>query len=191
MKTIEITLTKRKNKLVLYFLAIFMCTFAVIGFAVELINNDFSWWTAGVALLFVFGLFLLGSKMHIYFTSNEVKLVAESDGKTILFYNKNDSGKIFNTSEEINLSKMGRFYIVKKRTRYLMNNYSYAFEGKGSKTSLFKEEIDAFPSLFEASENDRNKVLEFVKTAFPEIELGFQNAWEKFYSNKSNMQINI
>ena len=187
MNNIEITLTKRKNKLVLYFLAIFMCTLGVLGFAVELANNDFSWWTAGIGLLFVFGLLLIGSKMYTYFTSNEVKLIVESDGKKILFYNKNDSGKIFNKSEDINLSKMGRFYTVRKRTKYLMNNYSYAFEGKGSKTSLFKEEIDAFPSLFEASESDRNKVLEFVKSISPDIELGFQNAWEKLYTNKSNM----
>jgi hypothetical protein len=184
MKNIEITLIKRKNKLVLYFLAILMCTFGVIGFAIELINKGFSWWIALVGLLFVFGVFLLGSRLYIYFTSNHVKLISESDGKTILFYNQNDSGKTFNKSENIDLAKMGRFYIVKKRTRYLMNNYSYAFEGKGSKTSLFKEEVDAFPSLFEASENDRNKVLEFVKSVAPEIELGFQNAWEKIYGNK-------
>jgi len=184
MNTIEIKLIKRNNKLILYFLAIFMCTLGVIAFAVELISKGFSWWIAIVGLLFVFGLFLLGSRMYIYFTSNEVKLVVESDGKTILFYNQNDSGKIFNKSEKISLSKMGRFYIVKKRTRYLMNNYSYAFEGKGSKTNLLKEEIDAFPSLFEASENDRNKVLEFVRTVSPEIELGFQNLWEKLYTSK-------
>lgn len=184
MNTIEITLIKRKNKLLLYFPAILMCAFGVIGFTVELINKGFSWWIAIIGLLFVFGLLLLGSRMYIYLTSNRVKLIIESDGKTMLFYNQNDSGKTFNKSENIDLAKMGRFYIVKKRTRYLMNNYSYAFEGKGSKTSLFKEEIDAFPSLFEASENDRNKVLEFVKTVSPEIELGFQNVWEKLYSNK-------
>jgi hypothetical protein len=184
MNTIEIKLTKRKNKFILHILAIMMCTFGVLGFISELVTKGFSWWIAAGALLFVFGFLLLGSRMFIYVTSNEVKLVIESDGKTMLFYNQTDSGKIFNKSEDINLAKMGRFYIVKKRTRYLMNNYSYAFEGKGSKTSLFKEEIDAFPSLFEASENDRSKVLEFVKTVAPEIELGFQNVWEKLYEKK-------
>lgn len=184
MKNIEIPLIKRKNKLILYFLSILMCTFGVIGFAVELISKEFSWWIAFFGSLFVFGLFLLGSRMYIYFTSNEVKLIIESDGKTMLFYNQNDSGKKFNTSESINLDKMGRFYIIKQRTKYLMNNYSYAFERKGSKTSLSKEEIDAFPSLFEASENDRNKVLEFVRTVSPEIELGYENVWEKLYKNK-------
>lgn len=184
MKNIEITLIKRKNKLILYFLAILMCTFGVIGFAIELINKDFSWWIAIVGLLFVFGEFLLGSRLYIYFTSNQVKLIIESDGKTMFFYNKNESGKKFNKSENIDLDKMGRFYVVKQRTKYLMNNYSYAFEGKGSKTSLFKEEIDVFPSLFEASENDRNNVLEFVKMICPEIEIGYQNVWEKIYGNK-------
>lgn len=74
---------------------------------------------------------------------------------------------------------MGKFYVVRERTKYWMNNYSYAFEAKGAKTSLFKEEIDAFPSLYEASESDRNKVLEFVKNVSPEIDLGYENMWQK------------
>jgi len=44
---------------------------------------------------------------------------------------------------------------------------------------LFKTDVDAFPSLFEASENDRNKVLEFVKSVCPSIDLGYESAWQK------------
>lgn len=184
MKNIEIILIKRNNKLILYILAALFCTFGVIIFAVNFFKDGFSWWTMIIGSLFVFGEILIGSRLYIFFTSNQVKLIVEYDGKTILFYNKNDSGKVFNKSENIDLSKMGRFYIVKKRTRYLMNNYAFAFEKKGSKTSLFKEEIDAFPSLFEATENDRRKILEFVKSIAPEIELGYENMWQKLNQNK-------
>lgn len=184
MENIEITLIKRNNKLILYILAALFCTLGVISFAANFFKEGFSWWTIIIGSLFLFGEILIGSRLYIFFTSNQVKLIVESNRKTITFYNKNDSGKIFNKSESIDLSKMGRFYIVKKRTRYLMNNYSFAFEKKGSKTSLFKEEIDAFPSLFEATESDRNKILEFVKSIVPEIELGYENMWQKRNNNK-------
>lgn len=179
MKNIEIILIKRNNKQVLYIAAAFFSVFGVISFAAAIIKEGFSWWYAIIGALFLFGALLVGSRLYMYYTSKQVKLVAESDGKTIVFYNQNDSGKIFNKSEHVNLTKMGRFYIVKERTRYLMDNYSFAFEAKGSKTSLFKEEIDAFPSLFEASEYDRNKILEFVKEIAPEMELGYENMWQK------------
>ncbi|GAA5097297.1 hypothetical protein GCM10023210_32190 [Chryseobacterium ginsengisoli] len=156
----------------------------MIGFGTFLFTEGFSWWVLIIGLLFVFGVLLFASKIYTYLTSRQVHLVVESDGNTITFYNKNDSGKIFNKSEEIDLNKMGRFYIVKKRTRYLMNNYSYAFEEKGSRTSLFKTDVDAFPSLFESTENDRNKILQFVETVAPEIELGFETAWQKAKNNK-------
>lgn len=184
MKNIEIPLIKRNNKLTLYIVAAFFCTFGVISFAANLFKDGFSWWTAIIGSIFVFGALMIGSRLYIYFTSKQVKLVVESDGKTIVFYNQNESGKIFNKSESISLGKMGRFYIVKERTRYLMNNYSFAFETKGSRTSLLKEEIDAFPSLFEATEYDRNKILEFVKDVAPEIELGYENMWQKRNNNK-------
>ncbi|WP_298118528.1 hypothetical protein [Flavobacterium sp.] len=179
MENLEITLVKRNNKLILYILAGLFCTFGVISFGANLIRDGFSWWTGIIGSIFVFGAIFIGSKLFTYFTSNQVKLIVESDGKTIVFFNKNESGKIFNKSESIDLSKMGKFYVVRERTKYMMNNYSYAFEEKGSKTSLFKEEIDAFPSLFEASEIDRNKVLEFVKKVYPEINLGYENMWQK------------
>lgn len=179
MKNLELTLIKRSNKFILYIIAGLFCTLGTILFLTNLLTEGFSWWTLIIGLLFVFGEFLILSRLYIYFTSKQVNLVIESDGNTIAFYNKNNSGKIFNRSEQIDLSKMGRFYIVKQRTRYFMYNYSYAFEEKGSKTSFFKTDIDAFPSLFEASIHDRDKVLEFVKNVSPEIDLGYENAWQK------------
>ncbi|WP_395045629.1 hypothetical protein [Flavobacterium sp.] len=179
MKKFEIILIKRSNKLILYILSALLCSIGVFSFLGNLIKDGFSWWIAIVGLIFVFGEVLICSRLYIYFTSNQIRLIVESDGETIVFYNKNDKEKTFNKSESINLNKMGKFYIVKKRTRYLMNNFSYAFEEKGSKTSFFKEEIDAFPSLFEALENDRHKVLEFVKSVSPDIELGYENMWQK------------
>ncbi len=50
---------------------------------------------------------------------------------------------------------------------------------KDQRPVFFKTDIDAFPSLFEASMYDRDKVLEFVKNVSPEIELGYENAWQK------------
>lgn len=179
MEKIEIPLVKRGFKFMLCILATFFFAFGAISFMVYLFSEAFSWWVLIVGLLFVFGVILFASKIYTYVTSREVHLVAESDGNTMTFYNKNDSGKIFNKSEEIDLNKMGRFYVVKKRTRYFMNNYSYAFEEKGSRTSLFKTDVDAFPSLFESTENDRNEILHFVKTVAPEIDLGFETAWQK------------
>lgn len=185
MKKFEIILVKRSSKLILCILAALLFAFGIISFGAGLIAGGFSWWILVVGLIFVFGEFLMISKLYTYFTSKQVSLVVESDGNTIAFYNKNDSGKIFNRSEDVDLNKMGKFYIVKQRTRYFMNNYSYAFEEKGSKTSLFKKEIDAFPSLFEASLDDRNRVLEFVKMVYPEIDLGYESAWQKAARNRS------
>lgn len=179
MEKIEIPLVKRTFKFMLCILATLFFTFGVISFGTYLITDGFSWWALIVGLLFLFGVILFASKIYTYLTSSEVHLVVESDGATMNFYNKNNSGKVFNKSEEIDLHKMGSFYVVKKRTRYLMNNYSYAFEEKGSRTSFFKKEINAFPSLFESNEDDRNKILHFVKAVFPEIELGFETAWQK------------
>lgn len=184
MKNLELTLIKRSNKFILYIIAGLFCTLGTILFLTNLLTEGFSWWALVIGLLFVFGEFLILSRLYVYFTSKQVNLVIESDANTIAFYNKNNSGKIFNRSEQIDLSKMGRFYIVKQRTRYFMNNYSYAFEEKGSKTSLFKTDIDAFPSLFEASIYDRDKVLEFVKNVYPEIDLGYENAWQKAAKNR-------
>lgn len=185
MKNFEIILTKRSSKFFLYIIAALFCAFGVISFLASLLASGFSWWALIIGLLFVFGEFLIVSRLAIYFTSKKVSLVVESDGNTITFYNKNDSGKIFNKSEEFDLKKMGRFYIVKERTKYLMNNYSYAFEEKGARTSVFKKDVDAFPSLFEASIDDRNRVLEFVKSIYPEIDLGYESAWQKAARNRS------
>jgi len=179
MEHIEIILVKRNLKFLLCIAATLFCTFGVISFGVFLITEGFSWWILIMGLLLVFGVILFASKIYVYLTSNQVYLVVESDRNTITFYNKNNLGKIFNQSEAVDLNKMGKFYIVRKRTRYFMNNYSYAFEEKGSRTSLFKTEIEAFPSLFEASILDRNKVLEFVKIVHPSIDLGYESAWQK------------
>ncbi|MCA1965581.1 MAG: hypothetical protein LDL23_02905 [Flavobacterium sp.] len=179
MKNLQTVLFKRNFKFLLCIAATLFCGLGVISFGTFLFREGFSWWILIVGLLLVFGFLLFASKIYTYLSSQQVYLMVESDGNTITFYNKTDSGKTFNTSEVIDLNKMGRFYIVKKRTRYFMNNYSYAFEEKGSRTSLFKTDVDAFPSLFEASENDRNKVLEFVKSVYPSIDLGYESAWQK------------
>jgi len=179
MRNLQIELFKRNFKFLLCIAATLFCGLGVISFGTFFFKEGFSWWILIVGLLLVSGFLLFASKIYTYLSNKKLYLMVESDGNTITFYNKTDSGKTFNTSEVIDLNKMGRFYIVKKRTRYLMNNYSYAFEEKGSRTSLFKTNVNVFPSLFEASESDRNKVLEFVKSIYPSIDLGYESAWQK------------
>jgi hypothetical protein len=183
MNKLEIILNKRTAKGILYILAecfLLPTTIFLIIYTVE----EFSWYKVVFSLLFLLGVLFVGKSLLEFFAYGQIKLVVESNGKTMSFYNTNSSGKVFNKSEEIDLTKMGKFYAVKKRTRYLMNNYSYAFEEKGSRTNLFTTDIDAFPSLFESTETDRNKVLEFVKINAPEIELGYENMWQRISKNK-------
>lgn len=178
MEKLEIILQKRTAKAVLYILAECMLLPSTIIFIANTIG-DFSWYKVVFAALFLFGVLFVGKSLLEYFVYGKINLVVESNGKTISFYNTNATGKVFNKSEEMDLTKMGKFYVVRKRTRYMMNNYSFAFENKGSRTSFFKTDVDAFPSLFEATEEDRNKVLLFVKTVAPEIDLGYENMWQK------------
>lgn len=179
METLEIILVKRRLKFILCVLAAIFCGFGIISFVGFLFKDGFSWWILIVGLLLVSGEILFLSKLYTYLTNKEIMLVVESDGNTINFYNKTTTGKIFHKSETIDLNKMERFYIVKRRTRYLMNNYAFAFEEKGSLTSMFNTEINVFPSLFKADEIDRNKILAFVKFVHPPILLGYETAWEK------------
>ena len=185
MQNFEIPLQKRKSKFILYILAAFVCVFAVISFVANMIMKEFSWWNFAIGILFLFGAGLILSRLYVYVTSKQLKLVIETNGKKMTFYNKNESGKVFNKSEDFKLSNLGKFYVVKERTRYMMTNYSFAFESKGAKTSIFKKEVDAFPSLFEATEDDRNRVLAFVQESAPHIELGYENSWQKAMRNKS------
>lgn len=176
MEKTEILLKKRHGKFVLYLFAAFLSVMAVLGSIAKIISSGFEWSPFVVGLIMLACLaFLTGSLMQ-YLSYGSVWLVVESDGETITFYNKNQAGKIFNKSEQIKLMRIKNFYIIKKRTRYLSNNYAFGYD-KGK--VLSNEEISAFPSLFEASQFEMQSVLRFVQTVRPEIELGYENFFQR------------
>ncbi|WP_109852026.1 hypothetical protein [Aquimarina sp. AU58] len=179
MKQFNIILKKRKVKFILHLIVGLFLTLILSVITPGIIEEP-SWFAAifGGAMLIVY--IILLKRVIEYFTYGEVKLILESDGNTIKFYNITGKGKIFNRTEEFDLSKIKRFYIVKKNTRYFMKNYAYAFEeGESKLSSFFKVDINVFPSLFEATPNDRNAVLDFLKEISPEIELGYENIYQK------------
>lgn len=57
-----------------------------------------------------------------------------------------------------------------------VKNYAFGYDKGGI---LSKEEISAFPSLFEATELEMQSVLNFVKAIYPAIELGYENFFKK------------
>jgi hypothetical protein len=178
MQKVDFLLEKRSAKLMLYLaVALFLVPMS-IGLIVGMLSH-FMWLHLVLLGLFGFGDYLIFGALQQYFLYKDVRLVVESDGKTIKFWNTNAAGKVFNASEAFELDKMARFYIVKKRTRYLMTNFSYEFEEKSGLSILSKEEVSVFPALYEASENDRKAVLEFVKSVAPNIALGYESFWNK------------
>ena len=178
MHTLNILLYKRKNKSVVYLIAAIVSTTLILGFTPDLIMS-FAWWKAAVLGLFIMGDIIVLKGLFQYYTYNEVKLNIESDGKTISFYNQNIKGKIFNRSKKIDLTKMQRLYIVVRKTRYFMTNYSLTFERNSKMSSFINDPVDIFPSLFEAAARDRNSILQFVKSVYPGIHLGYESAYQK------------
>lgn len=176
----EITLQKRKFKAVLLFGALIFVTLMLIP-AVQMAASG-AW--QGIALfaflVFAEWLFIMRVREYLY---KDVRLVIESDGQSITFYNINEAGKVWNKKEINELSKLTRFYTVRTRTRYLMYNYSYAFEGTGW---LNGEKVEPFPSLYDAPEQDRNSVLAFVKHVHPDVALGYESAWSRLTKAKQS-----
>ncbi|MBS1625365.1 MAG: hypothetical protein JSS76_17365 [Bacteroidetes bacterium] len=178
IQTHEITLQKRRFKAILLFGALIFVSFMLIP-AFQMARSG-AW--EGIALfaflIFAEWLFISRAREYLY---RDVRLVVESDGEAITFYNTNSAGKVWNKREIRELPKLTRFYTVRTRTRYLMYNYSYAFDGHGW---LSGETVDPFPSLYEATEQDRNSVLAFVKMVHPEVALGYESAWSKLTKGK-------
>ncbi len=179
IQTHEITLQKRRFKAILLFGAlIFVSLMLIPTFSMA---RSGAW--QGIALfaflIFAEWLFITRAREYLY---KDVRTVVESDGQTITFYNTNETGKVWNKREIRDLPKLTRFYTVRTRTRYLMYNYSYAFDGTGW---LSGETIDPFPSLYEATEHDRNSILAFVQHVHPGIALGYESAWSKVTKGKS------
>jgi MFS family permease len=178
MQKFDILLQKRSGKLLIYLgAAAFIAPMAIA--LVGGIFHEFHWYLLLLAVLVFFGVYLIFGALVEYFFYKDVRLVVESDGQTIKFYNTNSAGKVFNESEEFKLDEMARFYTVEKSTRYLLKNHYFEFEGKSSLSLLLKEEVECFPKLYEATGEDRRNVLEFVQSVAPDIQLGYENLWKR------------
>lgn len=178
MQKLELILTRRKNKAVLYWLAgVFMVI--MVFLCVGALLHEFEWFELVIGVLFLFGVLWVMNALKNFYFNKEVKLVVESDGETIRFFNLGDSANIFNSIAAIKLSDIKRFYIVQKRTRYFMHNYYFEYESKGTLGSLLKEKVECFPSLFKSDDDGRRQVLAFIKQLNPEIDLGYQNIFQK------------
>ncbi|MFN0204629.1 MAG: hypothetical protein ACKVTZ_24145 [Bacteroidia bacterium] len=178
MQKLDILLHKRKGKAMGYIAAAVgsaLITFA----AIPLVQENATWWKWLLLILPAIGTLMFIYGLWQYFAYKEVRLIVESDGEQIKFYNLSDSGKVFNEYDDIKLADMQRFYIKKETTRFLTVNYSFEFEPKSALGAILKEEVDPYPSLFESSEEDMKQVLLFVKEVAPEMELGYENIWQK------------
>lgn len=176
MKQTEIRLNKRQGKFILYLFAALFCGLVTINSVVNLVSSGFDWFVAIAGGVTLICLAIVINGLMQYFTHGTVWLVVESDGNTIRFFNRNQAGKVFNQSEDIALSPIKNFYVIKKSTRYFAKNYSFGYDKGGV---LNHEEIDVFPSLFDATPAEMQSVLLFVKKSRPEIELGYENFFQK------------
>lgn len=178
MQKIEISLQKRSAKAALYIAAAVAMTLLTL-FTVSTMINNFTWYFGLLFFLFIVGAAMVLNALIQYFVYKNVKSVVESDGTIIKFYNISDTGRVFNESEEFKLADMARFYVVKQRKRYLMTDLLFEFQPKSGLMSLLKEEVEVFPALWEGSEEDMKKIMAFVKSVAPEIELGYENLYER------------
>ncbi|MBS1596257.1 MAG: hypothetical protein JST90_18235 [Bacteroidetes bacterium] len=178
IQTHEITLQKRKFKAVLLFGALIFVTLMLIPAGQMAASGAWQGIALFALLVFAEWLFIMRVREYLY---KDVRLVIESDGQSVTFYNVNETGNVWNKKEIKELANLTRFYTVRTRTRYLMYNYSYAFDGTGW---LSGETVDPFPSLYEATEQDRNSVLAFVQHMHPDIALGYESAWSKLTKGK-------
>lgn len=178
MQTFEILLNRRKGKSVFYIIAAFFFVVLLAMIVVTMLDK-YAWWQLLLLLIFLIGAFITIKGLYEYFFYGDVKLILESADDKIKFYNLTGSNKKFNLSREIELEKISRIYSVQKTTRFLYKNYYYEFEGKSKLSKVFKEIIEVFPPLFEASDKDRNAMLYYIKTLNPEIEIGYQSIFQK------------
>lgn len=141
--------------------------------------ENYAWWQILVAGLMLIGLFVTLKGIYQYYLYGNVKLVLESNSITFKFFCLTGSNKKFNLSKEFKFADVSRIYTVKKASRFMYYNYFYEIEGKSKISKFFKEPIEVFPALFEATEKDRNSLLHFIKSIRPDIEIGFRSIYEK------------
>jgi len=136
---------------------------------VSLLSKGFDWSAAIFGVVILFCAVAVGMSISDYYKQKEARLVVESDGVIMRFYISH-SGGTSNKSKSIKLENMKRFYLVTKKTRYLIKDKSFEFEPK---TGVFKTQVEVFPSLSEIDDAGVAKVMEFVGESAPEIVLGY------------------
>jgi len=174
MQTLEIPLQKRKGKMVFYLIASVFFVFVFI-LTIGAAMKNYGWWQIILLLLFVIGAAATAKGLIEYFLYGSVKLAAESEEGKLKFYCLSASGKKFLKTKNYKLDEIGRIYGVERTTRFLYKNYSYTIEGKSTLSKIFKEPVEVFPGLYEASGKDRDSILYFIKSLNPEIEIGYLN----------------
>lgn len=169
MKSISIDLQKRKGKYRLFIFGLFFSAWMLILTIANLISSGFNWSACIFGILIAFLAIGIGMSLYDVYKKKEPKLTVESDGETIKFYFSHSLGKS-NESKRITLANMKRFYLVKKKTRFLLTELSFEFEPK---TGIFKEEVDVFPALLDADEKGIQTILNFVGEVAPDINIGY------------------
>lgn len=170
MKSVSVDLQRRKAKYWLFIMGLFFSACMLMAGIANLVASGFSW-SIGIFILFIL-LLVIGISMSLYdlFKKKNPKLTVESNGETIQFYFSHALGKS-KESKKIKLADMKRFYLVKKRTRFLLTDLSFEFEPK---SGIFKEEIDVFPELLDTDENGIRTILNFVgEVAPPDLKIGY------------------
>lgn len=169
MEQIAVPLQKRTSKFTLYTIAGSIMAVILAFSTAKLIADGFSGSTAFFSGLLAFGLVAVGMALHDHYKQWHPELVVESDGTSIRFFIRHSMGTS-NSSDSIKIGKMKRFYVVEKKTRYLIADRLFAFEPK---SGIANTNIDVFPSLAEIDEAGIAKVMDFVGKKAPDMALGY------------------
>ncbi|HMI05979.1 MAG TPA: hypothetical protein VK528_00430 [Flavobacterium sp.] len=169
MEKIEIPLQKRNGKFKLYVAVTVFMGWMFVLCIVNLIVKGFDWSPVVMAALLAFGLIAVGIALSDYYKQKNPKLAVESDGIIVRFFIGYDGGTA-NRSKSIKIENMKRFYLVTKKTRYLIKDKSFEFEPK---KGILKTNIEVFPSLSDIDDAGVAKVMEFMGKMAPEIALGY------------------
>jgi len=181
MKKIEIPLQKRTGKYKLYLFGGIFITWMLLLTIGNLVSEGFNWSATIFGGLMLFGAVAIGMALYDYYKQKDPKLTVESDGTIVRFFISHADGQA-NKSKSIKLENMKRFYLVTKKTRYLIKDKSFEFEPK---SGIMKTNIEVFPSLSEIDEAGEAKVMGFMSEVAPELALGYYGSPLANLFNKS------
>jgi len=177
MKSISIDTEKRVGKTIF---AISALLFGLIIFLILLSStlSSFSWVKLCFLILLPIGLYEMFNEVSRTITYKGVKVVAEMKNEdTVRFYNIALNGKVWNESEH-QLSNITRIYILKKRKNLRMQIDKFLeYKCKEFKIKATTK-VTILPDLFDAKDEDIQKILYFLKENRNEIHLGYAGFWD-------------